>query len=68
MPRLDVICEKLCFRIQDRLFRANKVYEPVRFVADFLDPKHVTTSGSINDPNPFFADIRNLMRKMLRHV
>lgn len=54
-------------RITDRSFRVRPVAEIVRFVADFLRPGVRYYLWAADDPRPFWADLRNLLRKARPH-
>lgn len=49
--------------IKDRLFRVRRLAELGRFVGDFLRPRVRYYVWSADDPAPFWADLRNLLRK-----
>lgn len=51
-------------RIADRAFRVRPAAETWRFVADFLRPGVRYYLWSIDDPQPFWTDLHNLLRKV----
>ena len=50
--------------IVDQSFKARPFAEIVRFVSDFFRPRVTYYVWSVADPFPFFADVRNLLRKV----
>jgi hypothetical protein len=51
--------------ILDRSFQIRKFSELLRFVVDYLRPNVRYYVWSIADPMPFFADMRNLFKKLV---
>ena len=52
-------------RIADRTFRNNRLGELGRFVADFFRPKVCYYVWSPSDTQPFVADVKNTVRKLM---
>ncbi|THF61621.1 carboxylate--amine ligase [Pseudothauera rhizosphaerae] len=52
-------------RIADPHFRRRPAHEAWRYLRDFLRPKVRYYLWSGDDPRPFFADLRNVVRKLL---
>ena len=50
--------------IVDRSFKIHRFDEVRRFIFDFFRPQVTYYVWSLSDPRPFFADIRNLLRKI----
>ena len=50
--------------IVDRSFKIRRFSELTRFIFDFFRPRVAYYVWSTSDPRPFFADIRNLLRKI----
>ena len=51
-------------RIADRQCEIRKIPEVVRFIADFFRPGVGYFVWSWRDPSPWFADLRNMLRKL----
>jgi predicted ATP-grasp superfamily ATP-dependent carboligase len=50
--------------IADTSFQVRKGFELIRFIANFLRPNVRYYVWSSSDPKPFFADIRNFIKKL----
>ncbi|WP_394788253.1 hypothetical protein [Rhodoferax sp.] len=53
-------------KIVDRTFPVRPVAEVLRFVRDFFRPGVGYYVWDASDPDPFFADVKNLLRKLKR--
>ena len=51
--------------IADRSFEVRKMSELVRFFADYFRPGVSYYVGAVADPKPLFADLANLVRKLI---
>ena len=55
-------------RIEDPMFEARPAAEVWRFGRDFFSPRSRYYLWSIDDPRPFWADLRNVVRNALRNA
>jgi len=67
IKRLAVILAKASL-IRDRNFQLKPVSEIWRFFADFFRPNISFFVWSWDDPGPFFSDIRNSMKSLMKRI
>ena len=67
LKRLVRICLQPS-KIVDRTFLVRPAAEIWRFVSDFFRPGVGYYVWDTSDPQPFYADVKNLLRKVLKRA